>query len=556
MIIGNSIQIGEGSTTTTTYSSDALAVFAKMTNLNTSHKAAIDRWITKAKSRGHYTGCLDQFVLCGGLGSASNGLVDWINTSNFTTSGTAPTWNDASGYTSNGTSSYLNANFIPSTAFVNAALNDHFYFIVVKDRSTADGVAATSWGVIGSTTNLQAATSQTTGGAGFKNGSSGTTISTYYTNLRKNSMHMNIRSDASTVRYGVNGQQTQTNSSITNLGLPNRTIYLGARNNNGTADLFIGQDILCWGIGKYSALVTPQLFWVDLETMLMELGMLPKSGTYGVGEGFSNPNDALVVLMAGQSLEAGSNSSTPYASLTGPLDARIAYRNTFAGAFTVNQLQNGVNQNWENIANWGIELRLAKELSSSHPNQRVVLIKYGYSGSCMYSSPTVYDWNMSTSPLEGEADFKNRFIFPALSQLQSEGKNIRIVAFDWYQGQADAIGDDSGNPTDYKANFTPFLKALLDDLINAGYDTSRMWVIVHRILNRYSPVRPYADAVRAYQDALANFLTDNPTYAGKVAGVVVSDGDDLVNDSDTIHESYFAPDVRAARVARFIKSKL
>jgi hypothetical protein len=544
------------SSTAASYSTEAQAVFTKMpTTLSTAQKTAVNRFIVKAKSRGHYTGCLDHFILCGGLGAANNGLVDWIGTRNATTVA-SPTWANATGYTTNGTSSYLNATFNPSTDFTNATANDHFYFCVIKNRTTADGASAMLYGAVGTNVNWQASLTQTATGIGWKEATSGTTTNAYFTNIRKNTMHMTSRENTTTSRYFTNGQQLQAISSLTAVAQPNKPFFLGARNNNGTADLFMGAEILCWGVGKFTALNTPQLFWVDLETMLMELGCLTQSGTYGVGEGTSSANDALVVLMAGQSLEAGSNSSTPYTDLQGALDARIAYRNTFAGAFSVNQLQFGVNQNWENPANWGIELRLAKEIAVSHPSQRLVIVKFGYSGSAMYQSATTYDWNASTSPQEGFFDFRTRFIAPTITQLQGEGKNIRIVALDWYQGQTDALGDDVGADPNYKANFTAALKKFIDDMMTAGYDLSRMWVIVHRILDRYSPSRPFTVQVRADLDAMANFLTDNPTYVGKIAGVVVNDCDDLINDSDTIHESYFAPDVRAARVARFIKSKL
>jgi len=550
-----------GGTTPFLPSAQSLAVFAKMTDdLTLAQKIAIDRFINKSVARGHYTNCMDLFVLCAGVGTANNAKKDWINTRNAVlghdSSAVDPTWDNASGFTTNGNQTanlgnHIKSSFIPSTHFSNASDTDHLTFCYIKGKTTLLGSFGVIFGAVGSTSTRQSSISQDTAQILYKSGGSVTQTSTYWTELNTNSMHILTRAGTA-VRYGYNGQRV-SEVSVASGGATDRELTFGARNNNGTIDSEFGCDVLCYGVMKRSV-VNNSAFFVDLETMLMELGVLTASATYGVPTGSSQSNDAIVSMMIGQSLEAGHNAiANALPDITGALDGRVGW-NPSLTTLSLQQLQLGVNNNHENVNNYSIEGRLCKEFSTYHSGQRFTLSKYAIGGSFFINGSN--SWNLSASPSHTTEAIANYFL-PTLTLLAAEGKNIRIKLLDIYQGQSDADGDAGADPQ-WDVNATAIIKKIIDDINTAGYNTSGMHILIHRILNRYSPARPFAASVRADQDSMPTyFAAQNPSYPGvKYASISVSNSDDLINDTDALHDSVDACDVRGFRVARFLLSKM
>lgn len=543
------------------YAPESSVVFAKMTNaLSDTTKIKVDRFIKNLKRRGMYTSAHDLLVVCGGLETSANSLIDWTAGSHNGSLVSSPSWSNTSGFTTNGTSSYINSTFIPNSHFVNCTEADHSFWVVVKAIISNSSTSGAIIGSIGATSSRSVLILQNGSGAiTWRDGYAATSTSTYWTFLQSNTMHSTSRNAASDVRYITNGQRTGVASNSSNGVAPTAAIYFGARNNNGSADSFLSAEIVAYGACKRSVVQQPA-FAFEMETFLMDLGVLPQRSDFGIGNGRSNPNDAIVMLQEGQSLNDGSpNNSVASVSaeLTGPLDARVGYRATLGGAFSLQTFEVGVNNSFSNgNTKFSIEARVLKELSAFHPGGRVVLSKFAKDGTSMFpdASDPGNSWAMTNGYLTSRA--LRYFHIPTLQALQSEGKNIRLIAYDWYQGQTDAGGNAGSDPL-WKANFTAKLTHMIDTIQSCGFDTSQMWVIVHRILTgRYSPPRTFDTTVAADQDAMANFFVDNPSYVGDIAGIIVVNDDDLINDTDEVHETIPAVDLRAYRVARFIKSKL
>lgn len=545
-------------------SPEAVAVFNKMPDeLSNDAKVAVNRYINKRVSRGAYNQ-QDLFVLCAGLGSSNNAKIDWINTRNAVLghlgAGADPTWANTTGFSTNGntggTGNYIRSSFVCSTAFSNAQAADHIVWAVMKGRSLATGSVGCLFGVISPTSARQFSVTQVATGVAYKDASTTTNTSTYWDQLMPISMHAVSRQTTS-VRYNYNGQNvavgTQTDS-----GTATIEFTLGGRNNNGTIDQFMACEILAYGVQRRST-VNMSMFFVDLETCLMELGVIPQSSTYAVSTTSSSSNDAIVHMIGGQSLAAGTNNSVSAPSdLTGQLDAVIAARagSNLANPLTISVLEAGTNNNFENNTVYSQELRLAKEISSIHSGQRYSLLKYAIEGSIMYNStlPDTDSWFIGGNGVLS-FDWQSRFIVPGLNALAAT-KNIKIRAIEFYQGQSDAMGEGGADPN-WKENYSAHLNYVINSIDAAGYNLTSCWVIVHRILNRFNPVRAFANAVRADQDEMPTYFpTAYPSASAKIAGIIVVNNDDTILSSDTVHETADAIEVRALRVARFVLSKV
>lgn len=545
-------------------SPEAVAVFNKMPDaLSDDVKVAVNRYINKRVARGAYNQ-QDLFVLCAGLGSANNGKIDWINTRNAVLAhagaGADPTWSNTTGFTTNGVTTgngnYVRSSFVCSTAFSNAQAADHIIWGVVKGRSLATGSVGCFFGVVSPTSARQFSVTQVATGVAFKDGSTTTNTNTYWDQLMPISMH-GVSRQTTAVRYNYNGQNVAVGTQADS-GTATIEFTLGARNSNGTPDQFMACEIIAYGVQRRSTVNMP-MFYVDLETLLMELGVFTQSSTYAVSTPSSSSNDAIVHMIGGQSLAAGTNNSSSAPSdLTGQLDAVIAARagSNLANPLTISVLEAGVNNNFENNTVYSQELRLAKEISSIHTGQRYSLLKYAIEGSSMFDStlPDTDSWFIGGNGVLS-FDWQSRFIVPGLNALAST-KTIKIRAIEFYQGQADAMGDGGSDP-EWKENYSAHLNYIINNIDAAGYNLTSCWVIVHRILNRFNPARAFANAVRSDQDEIPTYFpTVYPSSAAKIAGIIVVNNDDTILSSDTVHESADAVEVRALRVARFVLSKV
>jgi hypothetical protein len=91
---------------------------------------------------------LDTFGVFATDGNSDFALIDWIRLSQYTAVN-SPTFTSNGGFTGNGTSSYIDTNYNPSTSGVNYTLNDAGRFYWVDNRGTS-----VRWeGVLTATTN-------------------------------------------------------------------------------------------------------------------------------------------------------------------------------------------------------------------------------------------------------------------------------------------------------------------------------------------------------------------------------------------------------------------
>lgn len=166
-----------------------------------------------------------------------------------------PTYIPGTGRSFDGTSSYVNLNFDLSTDLTNADINT--LTIVAHVAEGRDSGFKYLFGVFDGTNFV--ALRQTSGGGGliqfiinstaFANSTAGNFP------FQDNTTYGVIRPNSSTAILEINGVVNQSaNRSI--VGIPSGNLFLGAHNNNGSADFFIDATVsfLCIGVGDLNPL--------------------------------------------------------------------------------------------------------------------------------------------------------------------------------------------------------------------------------------------------------------------------------------------------------------
>lgn len=179
----------------------------------------------------------DYFHLYGGETQESS-LRDLIGSANATLSGTAPTFTRFQGFTGNGTSSYINTQFTPSTA-TTATLNSTAWGYYVRTQgATSTGIYGTlSTTADGGTANrvilsCPAATSDVFAvNAGLSN-------IAFTSGVGLTSVN---RAASGTHKAFYNGYEVAT-ANVTSTKLPNQTLYLLARHEADGSTNYYGSD--------------------------------------------------------------------------------------------------------------------------------------------------------------------------------------------------------------------------------------------------------------------------------------------------------------------------
>ncbi len=122
--ITNRILFGGGN-----YDPDSLSYFARLpAGISNTTKTAIDIFIRGVKIDNSLTTLasgFDYMHILGGLGSATNAVINVISSSFTHLPVNTPTWANT-GYTGNGATSYLNSQYTPSTSAIVLSQNDNF----------------------------------------------------------------------------------------------------------------------------------------------------------------------------------------------------------------------------------------------------------------------------------------------------------------------------------------------------------------------------------------------------------------------------------------------
>jgi hypothetical protein len=184
-------------------------------------------------------------------------------TSSQITEVNSPTWTTLSGYTGNGSSSYLNTNYNPNSNGVNYTLNNVSYgaYILTNIRSTTQidiGCNNTSGGTIIMNTNFSVANcivSYVNDSTGQINGTETSTSVGLTSAIRTAS------STSTQYRNGVN--QTVSNTPVST-AVPNINIYILAENISGSANSFSTRKIsmVFFGSGSINQLAFYNAFQI------------------------------------------------------------------------------------------------------------------------------------------------------------------------------------------------------------------------------------------------------------------------------------------------------
>lgn len=268
-------------------------------------------------------------------------------------------------------------------------------------------------------------------------------------------------------------------------------------------------------------------------------------------------NFAKVYLMAGQSNMSGAAETAGLdVQYTGQLNAYIY--STYGSGTNIRgpdtqswqRLELDKNNNNEGINGvatlgyMGPELVFGKKMSDIRPD-RIFIIKVAYSSSTRLGQGGSNDWRLDGAG-SNYTNFVTNSVINGLNEIVSDfGLTPDIRGFIWYQGEAERDGV-AGYPTAAdlqaaeKLQGTRIIQSLIDDIVEAGYDTKNMRISWGRIHNSFNPL-PNPDmlaAVRAADtDIGTNLETDIPGYSRYIAGVTYINSDGYNIKPDNTHLS-------------------
>lgn len=145
----------------------------------------------------------------------------------------APAWAYASGYTLNGTSQYINTG-IPTTSIGTAIGGMGVYYNALT--SAANSTLIGSLDAVNGAFNLTYTTTPATKGL-WGGTANFTTDASTVANMVKKHLHVS-RTGATSLVYYIDGVAANTQATSTTVTSSNDNCYVGARNNDGTADQF------------------------------------------------------------------------------------------------------------------------------------------------------------------------------------------------------------------------------------------------------------------------------------------------------------------------------
>lgn len=521
------------------------SVFAKFTAgnaLTTAEQTATRRFITSQVISGNMP-YIYSLKTGRGLGSEAKCLIDFITSTPGTGTGV---WNVATGVQTDGSTNYYNSAFIQSTQAVppDGAPSQNDIYVAIELISNDHGTATGDLlGGSGSNTNNQIRYNQTVAGdQTYKVGTSSTRTLTGAGPFVSRRWHSVLRSQAARQGTQVNFDAGDVNTTAS-AGTCNVALAIGAFNNNGTiSGRFAGK------FGGFLACSATRFnfvdFFVNWAYYMQELGVDTKEALYPYDLPVANynVNQAFCIAKHGQSNQAG-RATARAAKLALPLTGvQVAWRNPalLSTPFTAMQtLQFGVNNNIDNLAENGTELRIGYELARRIRGQ-VNILKHAINGTAMVDGLTSPDWNVTSNELSNIAT--NVIDIPAL-QIIDDTKTIKTLIFEWNQGEADSTGGAS--QAAYESAWNTWFKYWIDQIEAAGYTFGANNVRLHVVIRKvYSGIVGSTPIRAALSNLQTSFLTTNPSYSTKVQSWTVYDTEtDVYTYTDGVHLSSTSIDI-------------
>lgn len=501
MVYNPDIWVADGPTYTTEGQAAITQIeTASGETLTTAERVAVNRFVRSQVLNSNWSK-VREFVF-GHFSTENKSKIGWKGVRNCLPVG-SPTWAQATGWTTNGTSSYLNSQFVPSTdGGTEFTLNDS-----LVGCSVISGANGPLFGCIGSggATNQIFFTTNAN--------SNGNHLYRMYVSLSSSNVNTNTISGTGTRRtyslyryssaahgYRINGGAPVAVSQASS-ALPNRAIYFGARNNNGTADQF--GAITFDGYWMTSAVDFDHTVWEEaLRNLIHELGGSTRvQPIYKVGWEYNRykvkSNDALLFWLGGQSNQNNYTTFTLEYGLTAT-NSNAKIWNPTAVAFQ--NLIPATNSNPVDNTKRGIIERYARTLSLYFPGQ-VYFLMFAKSATGIKLNGAADDWNIASAG-DLYVQFINNHLLPAISNLIAAGKRPIFKGIDWDQGENEAANDASTYQTDLVA----MINGVINNAYTNGADCRQLIVLFKRLHNGTTALWANQTTVRNIHTTVAEGL--------------------------------------------------
>ena len=161
---------------------------------------------------------LDTFAVFATNGNSNFALIDWKRLSQYTAVN-SPTFSSNGGFTGNGTSSYINTNFNPSTSGVNFTLNGASRYFYLRGNSNSNMFDSSNEDATSNQNSLQNTMRPTSTTRNCRINSGGTLLVSYDytpTALEMKSLHRTSSTDITAFRNTSGTSITMTSAAIAN----------------------------------------------------------------------------------------------------------------------------------------------------------------------------------------------------------------------------------------------------------------------------------------------------------------------------------------------------
>lgn len=482
------------------------------------------------------------------LSSEAKCLIDIKGVVNGTGTGT---WDVATGIQTNGTSNFWATGFIETTHAVNvggsSTLNN--IGIAVELTSNDHGTSAgTIFGVVGSVSARQIRYDQSSGGVNrtWKVHTS-STVTEALGVFESNTFHTLYRSlaDRQGTEENWDGVSTNTTSSS---NIPDRQLYLGALNNNGTASAFMA--------GKFGTFIAFDYvnfdyanFYINWQYLMQELGDtkdtlypydFPEPDRYTVADG-------IIINMEGQSNSSGRATGRSAKFTYQMPNTLVFWRNPpiMATTLLVQNLQFGSNHTYETLSESGTELAACRTLQD-RVYARIILSKYAVSGTSLKPGVTDPDWSVSANELTNVSD--NLILNDGIDALAG-AYALKKIFFNWNQGEADRNGTTQ---SEYATELTAKIKYKIDQLEANGvnFTNTEFHILIRRMPDVLGGTT--LSQIQAAEDAAqSHFESAHPTYASKITSWTIYRTTDNLSYPDGVHLSSRAYEMQGIKEGLF-----
>lgn len=240
-----------------TFTTEYAAVLSRATTLGYTHPSLRQQYLQNRLLRTYKTmgvfANFEVFYVPLNDGSLGFGTLNWVAPSSYQlTLVNAPSWTSNLGFTGNGTSSYLNTNFTPSTNLAVGSQNNLSIGVYCAAGGQSSGMLMGS--VQTSPARRLSAAARNTSDLAFTNINDNTTLTA--ANGEAVGLYHFYRDNSTLLNYYRNGVSVSTSFAATSTGLNSNNIYLLARNNAGVADLFSAQTLGMAWIGSSMSIYT------------------------------------------------------------------------------------------------------------------------------------------------------------------------------------------------------------------------------------------------------------------------------------------------------------